>query len=104
MLLVILAFCKLVGIEMCEMKCLHKAANKTRRDKIRNEDIRKTVGVSPIMDYVNKQRVKWFGHLMRLPTEQPALRAYRAGSSGTRAKGRPRKRWIDDMKAVFKNS
>ena len=36
--------------------------------------------------------------------EQPALRAYRAGSSGTRAKGRPRKGWIDDMKAVFKNS
>ena len=64
----------------------------TRRDKIRNENIRKTVGVNPIMDYVDKQRVKWFGHLMRLPTEQPDLRAYRAGSSGTRAKGRPTQR------------
>ena len=56
------------------------------------------------MDYFNKHRVKWFGHFMKLPIEQPALRAYRAGSSGTRAKSRLRKRWIDDMEAVFKNS
>ena len=42
--------------------------------------------------------------ILLLLTEQPALRAYSAGSSGTRGKGRPRKQWIFDMKALFKNS
>ena len=42
----------------CEMRCLRKAVNKTRRYKIRNEDIRAMVRATSVL-----QRVKWFGHL-----------------------------------------
>ncbi|KAL8561121.1 hypothetical protein ACOMHN_033704 [Nucella lapillus] len=81
----------------CEMKCLRKAVNKTRRDKIRNEVIRDMVGTTPILQHIEQQRIKWFGHLTRMPPNQPALRAYNTRYSGWRARGRPRRRWSDSM-------
>ena len=40
-------------ISTCEMKCLRRAANKTRRDKIRNEVIRHMVGTKPILQQID---------------------------------------------------
>ena len=70
----------------CEMKCLRKAVNKTRRDM---------TGAKPVLQYIKQQQVKWFGHITRMPINQPALRAYNTKYSGWRARGRPRKRWSD---------
>ena len=36
----------------CEMKCLRKAVNKTRRDKIRNEVIRDMAGAKPVLQHI----------------------------------------------------
>ena len=81
----------------CEMKCLRKAVNKTRRDKIRNEVIRDMAGAKPVLQHIKQQQVKWFGHITRMPINQPALRAYNTKYSGWRARGRPRKRWSDSV-------
>ena len=81
----------------CEMRCLRRAANKTRRDMIRNEVIRDTVGTTPVLQHIDRQRTKWFGHLTRMPPEQPALRAYTTRCSGWKARGRPRRRWSDSV-------
>ncbi|GFS19314.1 reverse transcriptase-like protein [Elysia marginata] len=81
----------------CEMRCLRKVVNKTRRDKIRNEVIRAQVGATPVLQHVENQQIKWFGHLMRMPTDQPAHRAYNSRYSGKRPKGRPRRRWSDSV-------
>ena len=74
----------------CEMECLRKAVNKTRRDKIRNEVIRDMVGAK-------QQQIKWFGHITRMPINQSVLQAYNTKYSGWRARGRPRKRWSDSV-------
>ena len=37
-------------ITTCGMKCLRKAVNKTRRDKVKNEVIGAIVGTKPILD------------------------------------------------------
>ena len=81
----------------CEMRCLRRAANKTRRDQIRNELIRGMVGATSVLQHIEQQRIKWFGHLMRMPPNQPALRAYTSRYSGRRARGRPRRRWSDTV-------
>ena len=83
----------------CEMKCLRKAVNRTRRDKIRNEVIRDMAGAKPVLQHIKQQQVKWFGHITRMPINQPALRAYNTKYmySGWRARGRPRKRWSDSV-------
>jgi hypothetical protein len=84
-------------ITTTEMKCLRRAAGKTIRDKIRNEEIRKVVGATPVNDFINQQRIRWFGHLVRMPVTQPALRAYNTRCTGSRPRGRPRKRWINEV-------
>ena len=86
-----------VRLVTCEMKCLRKAVNKTRRDKIRNEVIRDMAGAKPVLQHTKQQQVKWFGHITRMPINQPALRAYNTKCSGWRARGRPRKRWSDSV-------
>ena len=85
-------------ITTCEMKCLRRAVNKTRRDKIRNEVIRDMVGTKPILKQIERQRIKWFGHLMRMAPSQPALRTYNSQLSGTKPRGRPRRRWQEGVK------
>ena len=72
----------------CEMKCLRKAVNVTRRDRVRNENIRSTVGTTPCIQYIEKQRIKWFGHLMRIEPHLLPSRAYNNRHSGRRARGR----------------
>ena len=84
-------------ITTCEMKCLRRAAGKTRRDMIRNEVIRDTVGTTLVLRFIEQQRIKWFGHLTRMPTNQPALRAYMTKYSGWKARGRPRRRWCESV-------
>ena len=74
-----------------EMRCLRKAANKTRRDMIPNTKIREMVGKKSIHHHIQEQRIKWFGYLTRLPIQHPAQRAYNTRFSGRKAKGRPRK-------------
>jgi len=81
----------------CEMRCLRKAVNKTRRDHMRNEEIRRTVGTTPVVKFIEKQRLKWFGHLMRMNPMSPAARAYNLRMESSRGRGRPRRRWIEGV-------
>ena len=78
-------------------QCQTWSLSKTRRDKIRNEDIRAMVGATSVLQHIEQQRVKWFGHLTRMSPKQPALRAYNTRHSGWRARGRPRRRWSDSV-------
>ena len=54
-------------ITTCEMRCLRKVVYKTRRDMIPNTKIREMVGTKSIRQHIQQQRIKWFGHLTRLP-------------------------------------
>jgi hypothetical protein len=47
-------------IKTYEMKCLRRAADKTRRDVIRKEKIREMVGATPVHTHIQRQRTKWF--------------------------------------------
>ena len=62
------------------------------------------VGVKPIMDFVNRQKVKWFGNLVHMPASQPILRAYKNPDSGSRPRGRPRTKWTDNIEMIFRNN
>ena len=89
-------------ITTCEMRCLRKAVNKTRRDHVRNEDIRRTVGTTPAIRFIEKQRLKWFGHLVRMNPNTPVARAYNLKMESSRGRGRPRKRWVDGVTDILK--
>src|SRR5579871_4624129 len=85
----------------CEMKCLRKAVGVTRLDKIRNEDIRNRLSVTSCLEYIERQQISWFEHLMRMYHNYISAMAYNKSASGYRSKGRPRKHWIGNIRATL---
>ena len=52
-------------MEVAEMKMLRFAMGVTRKDKIRNENIRSTVKVEQLGMKMREGRMRWYGHVMR---------------------------------------
>ncbi|KAM1129870.1 hypothetical protein ACFX19_045301 [Malus domestica] len=77
---------------VAEMRMLRWMCGHTRKDKIRNEDTRGKVGVAEIEGKMRENRLRWFGHVQRRPTDAPIRRCdYGTEVQGRRGRGRPRK-------------
>jgi hypothetical protein len=87
-----------------EMNMLRWSLGHTRLDKIRNEEIRKSMQVRPIQDKMRENRLRWYGHVHRSSSDSVARSAIDFSVTGKRPKGRPKARWTDtlasDMRAV----
>ena len=79
------------------MRCLRRVTNNTRRDRVTNISIREKVGTRPCLEHIDRQRLKWFNHLVRMQPDQIVYKAFYSRTSGRKARGRPRKRWIDGL-------
>ena len=51
-----------------------------------------------IIDMIRKKRLQWFGHMNRLPSTSFVHMSYKEDFDGTRPKGRPPKRWSDQIR------
>jgi hypothetical protein len=54
---------------VAEMWMLCWICGHTRKDRIRNDDIRDKLGVAPIQGKLVQHRLRWFGHIQRGPPE-----------------------------------
>ena len=82
-----------------EMKCLRTILGATRRERLRNDDIRLRLGLTKtIRDIVVAQRLRWFGHVVRSDNETGINVAYKQDFTGARRRGRPPKRWCDNIR------
>ena len=61
-------------MSVIELRMLHWMCGNTQRDKVRNEDIRTKIGVASIEEKMRKNRLRWFGHVRRRPTDAPVRR------------------------------
>jgi len=79
-------------VQAAEMSFLRRVAGLSLRDRVRSSDIRRELGVEPLLLRIERSQLRWFGHLirMRLPLE-----VFRARPTGRRPRGRPRTRWRD---------
>ena len=50
----------------------------TRRDKVRNEDIRTKIGVAFIEERMRENRLRWFDHVRHQRTDAPVRQVDRA--------------------------
>ena len=81
-------------MKVAEMRMLRWMCGHTRKDKIRNEDIRYMVKVAPVKDKMREARLRWFGHVQRRSPDAPVRRCERLVVEGTRrGRGRPKKYW-----------
>ena len=81
---------------VAEMRMLRWMCGNTRRDKERNEDICIKIGVASIEEKMRENRLRWFGHVRRRPTDAPVRRVERIKIGQVkRAQGRPKKTWME---------
>nr|XP_016490784.1 PREDICTED: uncharacterized protein LOC107810509 [Nicotiana tabacum] len=79
-------------IKVVKMRMLRWMCEHTRIDKIRNEDIRKKVGVAPVDDKMWEARLRWLGHVQKRSLDAPVRRCEQLVVVGTRrGRGRPKK-------------
>jgi hypothetical protein len=46
------------------MRCVRRMAGNSLRDRIRNEDLRKLLGIEAV-NYIKRQQIKCFGRIIR---------------------------------------
>ena len=85
-------------LNVFEMNCLRKIKGVTRRDRIRNADIRAELKIEmDIVQKIQRSRLKYYGHVVRMPPERFPSIAMFGRVHGTRKRGRPRKRWYNNI-------
>jgi hypothetical protein len=81
-----------------EMSVLRRIMGVTRRDRCRNEDVRRQLGVNrDVVNEIRHRRLGYFGHVVRMSQSRtPNLLLY-GRIRGNRPRGRPYKRWLDGI-------
>ena len=89
--------------EYNKMHMLSWMCGNTRRDKVRNENIRTKIGVASIEEKIRQNRLRWFGHVRRRPTDAPLRRVERIKLGHVkRAQRRPKKTWMEVIQQDIK--
>uniref|UniRef100_A0A8D8QLG8 Uncharacterized protein n=1 Tax=Cacopsylla melanoneura TaxID=428564 RepID=A0A8D8QLG8_9HEMI len=83
-------------IQSAEMKFLGSMLGKTRRDRIRNVEIRRTLDMTSMEQQMIERRLRWY--VKRMDRERIPGKMYEMEMAGRRPKGRPRHRYRDTIK------
>ena len=83
-------------LNVFEMSCLRRILGVSRLDKIRNSHIKQSLNLNTtVTDRVSTKRLKYFGHVSRLPPHRNPKIALEGQVQGIRPRGRPPKKWLD---------
>ena len=92
-------------ISVAEMRMLRWICGHTRRDQVRNDDIRDRLGVAPIEEKLVQHRLRWFGfgHVQRRPPKAPVRSGILSQDSNMkRGRGRLKLTWVEAIKGDLK--
>lgn len=88
-------------LQAMEMRYFRRVAGKTRRDRVRNQTLRTNLQVQPLTEVVDRNKMRWFGHLVRMEDQRIPKQMLEARTQGRRPRGRPRMKWMDSIKPAF---
>jgi hypothetical protein len=87
-----------------EMDFWRRSARKSRKKKVRNVNIRDVMEVGKnILEVIQEKRLRWFGHVKRMPGNRLPLKILEWEPEGTRRRGRPKERWIYGVRRSMTN-
>lgn len=85
-------------IQVCQRKMERMILRVSLRDKIRNEDIRRTTGLKDAIDIAEGLKWQWGGHVARMQSTKWTYRATMWDPrTGKRRVGRQKTRWADSF-------
>ena len=87
-----------------EMTCYRKLLQISWTQKITNDEVRSRLNItcSHLLKHFKKQKLSYFGHVKRHDTLEKAILEGKV--EGKRKRGKPRRRWADDIKEWLKMS
>ncbi|KAJ4445432.1 hypothetical protein ANN_07237 [Periplaneta americana] len=85
-------------ITAVEMKYLRRMMGNTKKDRIRNEQIREEAKQDkPLINKIEEKQLKWFGHANRMTEEREVKQVMEMRVEERRGRGRPRINWEDTV-------
>ena len=85
-------------MEICQRKMERKMLGIKLIEKTPNTEIREKTGVYDVLGVITKTRWKWAGHVARIKDNRWTVRCTEwQVRNGKRSRGRPRRRWRDDI-------
>jgi hypothetical protein len=63
----------------------------------KNQELNELIGNADIVRFIKSRRMAWLGHVMRMEGGRIPRRILEWKPIGRRIRGRPRKRWIEDV-------
>ena len=91
-------------MEVAELKMVRWALGVTLKDKVRNEYIWGTAKIRRIGEMLRGERLRWFGHVKRREESYIGRRMMKIEIPGKRTRGKPRRRWNDNIKEDMKKA
>jgi hypothetical protein len=87
-----------------EMDFWRRSARKSRKEKVRNVTIREVMEVRKnILEVIEEKRLRWFGHVKRMPGNRLQPKILEWEPEGTRRRGSPKEIWIDGVRRSMTN-
>jgi hypothetical protein len=84
------------------MDFCRRSARTSGTEKVRNVTIREIMEVGNL-EVTEEKRLRWFGHVKRIPGNRLPLKILEWEPEGTRRRGRPKERWIDGVRRSMTN-
>jgi hypothetical protein len=66
-----------------------------------NHEMNEVIENADIVRFIQSRRIVWLGHVMRMDEKGTPNRVLEWKSTGRRIRGRPRKRWIEDVEVYI---
>jgi hypothetical protein len=80
-----------------------RSARKSRKEKVRNVTIRAIMAMGEnILEVIEEKRLRWFGHVKRMPGNRLPLKILELEPEGTQRRGRAKER-IDGVRRSMTN-
>ena len=81
--------------EVFHHRCLRRILKIKWFYHVSNADVLKRANIAPVDTFVRAARLRWFGHVVRMPEERtPNYLLHWIPKHGKRSRGRPRKNWL----------
>ena len=80
-------------IHAAKMRSLRAILGRSRKNRIRNKDIRRMVGVCSVLNKIDEVHLRWLGILERMEQGRIAIGCWEWIPGGRRPRGRRRKKW-----------
>ena len=92
-------------INTFDYTCLRKILKISWKDKVTNEEIRRTVNIPSVVQLIKRQRLSWFGHVIRMPRNRyPKMILNWEPKENNTGRGRPATSWEETIKRTLEEN